>query len=306
MITYVRLAQYPKVFLSMTGLRPSEFEAVLDDVAPRYQVAETQRLARPERQRAIGGGRDFDLSYAEQVLLTVVWLRLYPVHEVLAFLFGISDSSVSRYIGRILPLLEASGRDTMRMPDPGKKRHRTLTAVLEGVPELNVIVDTFEQRVQRPRTRSEADPFFSGKKKQHTLKEQVVVDEATGEVVTVGETAKGPTADVTLLKASDLMRTLPPGIGILGDLAYIGIGALHPLGVTPRRKPRGQERPPEDRAFNRAFAQRRIQVEHTIGRFRRYQALTQMDRNHRRGHTARTVAIAGFVNRQIRHRLLAC
>ena len=60
-------------------------------------------------------------------------------------------------IERVLPLLEASGCDTMRMPDPGKKRRRQLTQVLQAVPELNVIIDTFEQRVQRPRERAEAD-----------------------------------------------------------------------------------------------------------------------------------------------------
>lgn len=305
MITYARLTQYPKVFLSMTGLRPAEFETVLDDVAPRYQAAEIARLTRPARRRALGGGPDFALEYREQVLLTVVWLRLYPVHEVLGFLFGVSDSSVSRYIARVLPLLEASGRDTMRLPDPGKKRRRALTEVLASVPELTIIVDTFEQRVQRPRTRAEADPFFSGKKKQHTLKAQVAVQEDTGEVVDVGESTKGPTADLTLLKDSQLLARIPAGYGVLGDLAYLSLNTLHPLGRTPRRKPRGQERPPEDVDFNRAFAQRRIVVEHTIGRFRRYQALAQTDRNHRQGHTARTVAIAGFVNRQIRHRLLA-
>ena len=49
--------------------------------------------------------------------------------------------------------------------------------------------------------------------------------------------------------------------------------------ATPRRKPRGQPRPPEDVAYNTAFAQRRIVVEHSIGRLRRYQALSQTDRH---------------------------
>jgi hypothetical protein len=44
-------------------------------------------------------------------------------------------------------------------------------------------------------------------------------------------------------------------------------------------------------------------VEHTIGRMRRYQCLSQTDRHHRNKHTARTRAVAGLVNRQIRSRL---
>ena len=42
--------------------------------------------------------------------------------------------------------------------------------------------------------------------------------------------------------------------------------------AAPRRKPRGQPHPPEDVAYNTAFARRRIVVEHSIGRLRRYQA----------------------------------
>jgi len=40
------------------------------------------------------------------------------------------------------------------------------------------IIDTFEQPVQRPQKRQKR--FYSGKKKRHTLKSQVAVDEETG------------------------------------------------------------------------------------------------------------------------------
>lgn len=306
MLSYARLSRFPKVFRSMTGLHVSEFDELVTDLEPGNAQAEEKRLSRPKRHRAIGGGRNFDLSPRDQVLLTVIWLRVYPVHEVLAFLFGVSDSSVSRYIARILPVLEAAGRDTLRLPDPGKKHHRQLNDLLQLMPELNVVIDTFEQRVQRPGVRAEADTYYSGKKKQHTLKSQVAVHEATGEIVDIAESVRGPTADLTLLKQSQLLFRLPEGIGAMADLAYVGLATLHPLGTTPRRKPRGKERPVEDVAYNQAFAQRRITVEHTIGRMRRYQALTQMDRNHRRDHTRRTCAVAGLVNRQIRSRLPRC
>ena len=90
-------------------------------------------------------------------------------------------------------------------------------------------------------------------------------------------------------------------MGGIGDLAYVGLADRHPdgLGAAPRRKPRGQERPPEDRKYNRAFSRRRIVVEHAIGRLRRYQAITQVDRHGRKGHAPRVRAIAGLVNRML-------
>jgi hypothetical protein len=69
--------------------------------------------------------------------------------------------------------------------------------------------------------------------------------------------------------------------------------------AVPRKKPRGKPRPPEDRRFNRAFSRRRVVVEHTIGKMRRYQAITPRDRPHRRDHARRVRAIAGPVNRMI-------
>ncbi|MCP3883982.1 MAG: transposase [Propionibacteriaceae bacterium] len=305
MMRYAWLSRYPVVFQSVTGLRVGEFDQLVADVLPLYTEAEQARLTRPDRQRALGAGHPFALALRDHVLLTVVWLRVYATHEVLGYLFGVSDSTVSRLIRRVLPVLEQAGRDTMRMPDPGRKQRRKLDELLQDTPELVVVIDTFEQRVQRPRDREEADKLYSGKKKQHTLKSQVAVDEVSGRVVDVGDSAPGPKADLTLLAKSKLMARLPEGVGGIGDSAYQGIAQLHPhgLGASPRKKPRGQPRPPEDKAYNTAFSSRRIIVENTIGRMRRYQSITQTDRNHRQLHTPRVVAIAGLVNRQIDHRM---
>ncbi|MFN2109388.1 MAG: transposase family protein [Anaerolineae bacterium] len=304
---YSWVSQYPQVFQSMTGLRVSEFDEVVDAVLPLYAAAEAARLERPDRERALGAGHPFELNERDHLLLTIVWLRVYPTHDVLGYLFGVSDSTVSRLIQRALPVLEQAGRDTMRRPDPGKKRRRSLDDLLRDTPELAVVIDSFEQRVQRPRDRDEADGYYSGKKKQHTLKSQVAVDETTGQVVDISASVPGPTADLKLLEQSRLLDRLPAGVGGIGDLAYVGMDKLHPtgLGAAPRRKPRGKPRPAEDVAYNTAFSRRRIIVENTIGRLRHYQSITQTDRNHRQLHTSRVTAIAGLVNRQIAHRMPA-
>jgi hypothetical protein len=299
-LRYERLQRFPAVFKSMTGLYVAQFDDLVTDLLPRYHAAELARHTRPSRKRAIGAGHPFELDPRNQFLLTVIWLRLYPIHEVLAYLFGISDTTVGRAIARVLPLLEASGQDTMRMPDPGRKRRRSLDTLLAEMPQLVVVIDTFEQRVQRHQNHTVADEHYSGKKKQHTLKSQVAVDEETGQIVDIAESVLGPKSDIKTLDESGLMGRLPQGVGAIGDLAYVGIDRLHAqgLGAAPRKKPRGKDRPPEDVAYNRAFSKRRMVVEHSIGRMRRYQSITQMDRNHRQQHTARVRAVAGLVNRQ--------
>ena len=301
---YECLHRHPVVFRALTGVSLAEFDTLIADVLPQYAATERLRHTRPARQRAIGAGPPFRLDSRDQVLLTVVWLRKYLTHELLGWLFAVSDSTVTRCLGRLLPVLAAAGVATMRLPPPPSHLRLQRDTLLAAIPELLVIVDSFAQRVQRPKERAAADTWYSGKKKQHTMKSQLVVDEDSGAIVEVGPSVKGPTADITLLKQSGVVDRLPPGVGIGGDLAYMGVQALHPagLGATPRKKPCVKERSPEDRACNKAFSQRRIVVEHTMGRVRRWECLTHADREHREHHRERVQAVSGWVNRQLRGR----
>lgn len=293
------------VFRHLTGLTVAAFDELAADVVPVVEAAHRKALDRPNRQRAVGGGDDFDLSTADPVLMTVIGLRQYPTNEVLGFLFGVSDSTASRVRTRCRPALEKAGRDTMRMPDPGVGRRKKLSALLADTPGRAVVIDSFEQRTHRPKRRQRA--YYSGKKKAHTLKSPVAVDEGSGAIVDVSDSVPGPWADIKLLKTSRLMKRLPEGVGGIGDLGYVGIGELHPAGsgAAPRRKPRGKERPPEDRTYNRAFSRRRIVVEHAIGRLRRFRAVAHVNRHRRQGHAMRVRAIAGLVNRMLNHRTAA-
>ncbi len=310
-LRYTNLQRYPRVFLAVTGLKLPEFASLLNDVLPLYAEAEQKRhlkqcrLPQAERQRAPGGGHPFTLAVRDQLLLTLVWLRIYPTHEVLGFLFGVSDSTVSRLVHRWLPLVALAGRDQMRGVDPGRKHRRTLEQVLCEVPQLTALIDSFEQRVQRPMDPKEQREHYSGKKKAHTLKTQVVVQPDTGLFMDVGQSVRGPTNDHTLVGESGVKGRLPQDTVLGGDLGYVGEvkeeGDMEV--VTPRRKPRGKERPVEDVLYNKAFAQVRVKVEHSIGRARRYQALSQQDRHHRELVTERGQAVAGLVNRQITTRL---
>jgi hypothetical protein len=218
-LRYAELAKRPTVFKAMTGLSLEEFDTLAEDIVPLLLAELAARRERPGRDRAPGGGHPFELEHRDQLLLTVVWLRHYPIAEVLGYLFGVGECTASRAIARVLPVLEAEGRDTMRMPDPGRTRRKRLADLLRETPELAVIIDTLEQPIERPKERKKADTFYSGKKKRHTLEVQVAVDEETGEFVDVSQSFPGPTADFKVLGESGLFSRLPEGIGALGDLA---------------------------------------------------------------------------------------
>jgi transposase len=299
---YGELIRHAAVFQKMTGLRVKEFDGLWADIQPGFMVAEEKRLEKADRQRAIGGGQTTELDGRDQLLLTVIWLRTYPTYDVLGYLFWVSQPTVGRYVDRVLPLLERAGLDTMRMPDPGKKHRHSLNELLQAIPELVVIVDTFEQKVQRPKHKEDRDSWYSKKKKAHTMKNQIAVAETTGRIVGISPSVKGRTHDITLLKQTRLLERLPEGVGCMADSAYQGIHRLHPLAFSPRKKPANKPRPEQDILYNHAFSRRRIVVENTICQVRWFRALSQTDRHHRLNHTARVRAVAGLVNRQIARR----
>ena len=133
------LGNHPSVFRSMTGLTVEAFDRMLPELLTAFAADRRRRLDRPGRRRALGGGDRFDLPVADQFLLTVVWLRHYPTQEALGYLFGVSDSTALRAVRRCLPLLEQSGKDTLRLPDPGRGHRRDLLALLKATPALAVL-----------------------------------------------------------------------------------------------------------------------------------------------------------------------
>lgn len=302
-LRYWTLRRKPAIFKAMTGLTVALFDELVDDLAPAYAQALYAQRNRPGRQRAVGAGHPRSLALRDEFLLTVIWLRHYFTQEALGYFFGVSDTTALRTVERLLPVLEQAGRDTMRQPPPSRRQRLGVAEALRAFPELadldddTRIVDTYEQRVQRPQERSEADKHYSGKKKAHTLKTQVVVEAGSGSVRGVLAGVPGPVSDGNVLKQSGELYRLPPQERGMGDQAYHGVD---PRIATPRRKPRGKPRPPEDVVFNRAFARVRIEVEHTIRDLRIFQALTLPDRHRRRGQPARVCAVVGLRARRCR------
>ncbi len=142
-----------------------------------------------------------------------------------------SDSTAFRAARRCFPAVEQAGRDTMRMPGPGRGRRKTLPARLADTPGLAVVIDPFKPRTHRPRRRPRADD--SGKKKAHMLTSQVEVDEESGRLVGVSDAVPGPWADTRLLRKSLLRKRPPEGVGGIGDLGDVGVADLPPAGLGP-------------------------------------------------------------------------
>lgn len=145
-----RLTGHPAVFKSMTGPTVAAFDTLAKDLVPLQRAAVAAQRNRPRRERA-PGGHPFEL-HRDQLFLTIVWLRHDPIYEVLGNLFGVSKATTARIIPRVLPVLETAGRDTMRMPEPGRQRRKKLTDLLADTPSWPCSSTVSSRRSSDPRT----------------------------------------------------------------------------------------------------------------------------------------------------------
>ena len=202
-LTFGRLRAKPTIFKAFAGVSVGEFGTLLVQSTPLWVAREQKRLTRPNRRRALGGGRKRKFGLRDQVLVTLVWLRLYLGTETLGFLFGIDKGTVTRYTRAILPVLRQVGEGTLGyLEAPKRGQGKGLAEARATYPDLFAIVDATEQPVERAQDPEQQKQHYSGKKKRHTRKVQIIVNEH-GVVREVSTSVPGAVHDRELFRQSD-------------------------------------------------------------------------------------------------------
>jgi hypothetical protein len=281
-----RLQRAPKAFRQLTGITPDAFDRLLADLTPRHEQAEARRLDRPGRRRKPGAGRKHALTLADRLLMLLISYRTYTTHAFLSFLFGVDDSAVGRNINPLQPLLAG----IFRIPE------RRVKLDPEDIREL--FFDATERPTRRPE-RGQRE-FYSGKKKRHTIKTQVVVvrrrkppgPEAKPRRVRIAAVSASFPGKVHDKRIYDAARMVgPPDAKRTGDTAYLGTGL-----ETPTRRPRGGELTDRQKSGNRRVSRRRVVAEHGIGKRKVWRVASERYRNPVSRHTVIMKNVAGLHN----------
>ena len=212
MLTYKQLSKKPKSFLSFTGVTRQQFDVILRDVKKQYRLTEKARLSQRKRQRDIGAVRPFDLSIQDQLVMLLVYYRMYLTYDLTGHLFGLDQSNVSRNIRYLEPAVKQS------IPTPAKlytnsKKLKTMQELQQFFPALIVITDGTEQQIPRPKYRTKRKTHYSGKKKRHTVKNPITIN-LNGEIIHKPPHSPGRRNDFAILKIKRA-RTIRRVDGIL-------------------------------------------------------------------------------------------
>ena len=220
MLNYVKLSKKPKTFRRFTGLSIEEFNDLYTKIESKCLQHEIKRLYREDRKRAVGAGRKFKLEVIDRLLMLLVYYRLYITYCLSGFLFNLDQSNVYRDIKYIEPLVKAC----IPLPEKVyKKARRTgdIDELLECFPEMKVFVDATEQEIPRPKNKRRRKNYYSGKKKRHTVKTQIMVNKK-GVILHKTGYVNGKKHDYALFKKKP-PPPLPSNVEIGMDLGYQGV-----------------------------------------------------------------------------------
>lgn len=294
MLTYSKLAKKSKQFRSFTGLEVEEFNSLYEIAEREYPEMEKRRLERKNRKRAIGAGRPFKNELKERVLMLLIYYRLYVTCALTGYLFDLHESNVWRDIRQ----LETLVKRCIPLPKKVHKRTRkigTIEELLEYYPEFKAILDATEQEIPRPKNKRRRKSHYSGKKKRHTVKTQIVVNRK-GLVVHKSRHFRGREHDYGVFKKCH--PKIPPDVELEGDSGYQGIQDDFPeiRSSIPVKKPRGRELSRQDRRHNRKLGRSRVVVEHVLARAKKFGIMGEEFRNRLGHYDDMTDIVFGLLN----------
>src|SRR6202021_2620878 len=109
--------------------------------------------------------------------------------------------------------------------------------------------------------------FYSGKKKRHTLKQQIVADARSRRILCTAGT-QGRRHDFKLLLQSGVR--FPKGMWTLADSGYQGLQELTGNALLPFKGSKHHPLTPQQKAYNRMLASQRIVIENIIRFLKRF------------------------------------
>lgn len=135
--------------------------------------------------------------------------------------------------------------------------------------------------------------YYSGKKKRHTLKTQVVVDKLSSKIICLYNDC-GKSHDFKVFKESK--THVAEEVLIAVDSGYQGLQKLHKNTELPKKKSKKQPLSDADRKKNSELASKRVLNENVIGVVKRFRILAEKYRNRRKRFNLRFNLIAGVYN----------
>jgi hypothetical protein len=273
MTDYSSLSATPKQFHALTGYTVQEFDALLPAFTERFEAQmQATTLAGKPRQRPYVSYSNSPLPrMADKLLFILMYLRKATTQDIFGEVFGMPQPVANQWIHRVHAILNQA----LAQLDANPARQADDLDLVDDEVKL-YFQDGTERAIQRPKDPEVQETFYSGKKKRHTVKNNVLVN-AKGEIVLLTPTCEGKKHDKKI--ADEAAFALPDGSLLYQDTGFQGFALEGTTIFQPKKKPRGGELTTDEKAQNRLISRIRVRVEHAIDGVKRYRIVKDQLRN---------------------------
>jgi len=271
------LKKHPELLQYAIGINSNQLTEILHKFSPALHHFEQTWLKNP-RLRLAGAGRKPSLkSDWDKLFFVLFYYKTYPTFRFAQLLWSIDKRNIQIWVRRLEKVLFACLGYELTLHTT---RVKGLNHWLEVCPQLSeFIVDCTERQIRRPKEAVKQEFYYSGKKKRHTVKNQLLVSPRDKRILHISDTVEGKRHDKQVFEDSWIYTRLPKITKALGDSAYQGVH--HPfLRLTvPQKKPPNKELSEEMKAQNKLISQIRVRVEHPISYLKHFNILSQVFRS---------------------------
>jgi hypothetical protein len=278
MINQTYLLKHRELFQYVIGISYRQFQELLPKFRSALRKAEREKAWMKKRIREPGGGRKATLRTDEEKLFFILlYYKAYPTFRFAQVMFGFDKRNIQLWVWFLEQALFAAVGYELELP---KRKIRNQQGWLEICPQLSdFLVNSTERVIQRPKDKEKQKKYYSGKKKHHTVKNQIFVHPETKKILAVSATVEGKRSDKTLFVDDPLYTAIPPGAKGRADKAYIGIDHPFLTWTIPKKKPRRGELTEEEKETNRQISKIRIYVEHPNAYMKHFNILSNRFRS---------------------------
>lgn len=226
------------------------------------------------------GGRSSKFTFHEMIVLFLLYIKNYNAMEDYAFEFKVSKSTICTIIHFVLNAL---------LKDKNFTLFGSLCTKTDS--SENRQIDVTEIRILRPKYNQKGK--YSGKKKYHTMKIQIIRGVETGFIYEI-EIGPGSEHDIHLWKRT--FEGTPKNVTYEVDLGYLGMNKIHQNSRIPHKSSKYHKLTEEEIKENKELAKNRIFIEHTNSWIKRFKILSTKFRNHLSYFAKFSVILCGFYN----------
>jgi hypothetical protein len=277
---YEYLKTHPYLFPSVIGISHKQFLCLLPKFRKALREAEHQKSYAKPRKRQPGAGRKANFREDESKLFWILfYYKVYPTFRLAQFLFRLDKHNLLNWVRFLEPVLWETLGYQLDLPVIKAKYLNTIIEICPALKEF--IVDCTERSINRPKDNQIQKYYYSGKKKRHTVKNQVVVNPRNKKIIAISHTVEGKRHDKKIMEEDLLFSYCPPKSKGMGDLGYMGTEDLYSRlqMIIPQKKPRGDDLTPEQKANNRGISQIRVRAEHPFSWIKHFNILDHKFRN---------------------------